>query len=39
MTVPTKERKREARREEKAERAAILDKVTFLTIFASVRFL
>lgn len=29
MTLPRKEIKREARREEKAERAALLDKVTF----------
>lgn len=28
MTVPTKEKKREARREEKAEKAAVLEKVT-----------
>lgn len=27
MTVPRKEKKREARREEKAEKAAVLDKV------------
>ena len=28
MTVPRKEKKREARREEKAEKAAVLDKVS-----------
>lgn len=30
MTTPRKEKKRESRREEKAERAALLDKVTIL---------
>lgn len=29
MTTPRKEKKREARREEKAEKAAILEKVSF----------
>lgn len=29
MTTPRKEKKRESRREEKAEKAAILDKVTY----------
>lgn len=30
MTTPRKEKKREARREEKAEKAAVLDKVVIL---------
>lgn len=29
MTVPGKQKKREARREEKAEKAAVLEKVDF----------
>lgn len=33
MTVPRKTKKREARREEKAEKAAILDKVLFPVLF------
>ena len=32
MTTPRKEKKREARREEKAERAAALDKVTYMSL-------
>lgn len=32
MTVPRKVKKREARREEKAEKAAILDKVVLLSL-------
>ena len=32
MTTPRKEKKREARREEKAERAAALDKVTYMIL-------
>lgn len=33
MTVPRKEKKREARREEKAEKAAVLDKVFVIQHF------
>ena len=32
MTTPRKEKKREARREEKAERAAALDKVIYMSL-------
>lgn len=32
MTVPTKEKKREARREEKAEKAAVLEKVRLFSL-------
>lgn len=34
MTVPRKEKKREARREEKAEKAAVLDKVFVIQHFS-----
>lgn len=35
MTTPRKEKKRESRREEKAEKAAILDKVTYSAAIAA----